>query len=119
MSTSARSVGRIVSRFNKYRNTPVVIAGRKFASKREASRYADLVLLENAGRIRGLECQQRYRLEVAGQLVCTYIADFVYDERRGMAWIPIVEDCKGFRTAIYKLKKKFMKACHNIEIRET
>jgi hypothetical protein len=31
----------------------------------------------------------------------------------------IVEDSKGVRTPVYKLKKKLMLACHGIEIRET
>lgn len=116
MNTAARSVGRIISKFG---NVPVIVGGRRFASKREAARHAQLVLLENGGRIRGLLCQARFRLEVNGQLVCHYIADFTYEELCKSSWMSIVEDCKGFRPPLYKLKKKFMKACHGIEIRET
>lgn len=49
--------------------------------------------------------------------VCVYVADFVYlDLFDGKE---IVEDAKGYRTAIYKLKKKLMKAVHSIDIFET
>jgi hypothetical protein len=58
--------------------------------------------------------QPRYRLEVCGVHVCDYVADFRYEE----GGATVVEDAKGFKTAAYKLKKKLMKAIHNIEIRE-
>jgi hypothetical protein len=51
---------------------------------------------------------------VGGETICRYVADFVYvrDEKR------IVEDVKGLKTAVYKLKKRLMKAVHKIEIQE-
>ena len=45
----------------------------------------------------------------------TYIADFVYYEGKK----EIVEDVKGYRTDVYKLKKRLMWVVHGIEIRET
>jgi len=52
---------------------------------------------------------------VAGQHICTYRADFAYDENGAR----VVEDAKGVRTPAYRLKAKLMKAVFNIEIRET
>jgi hypothetical protein len=99
----------------KYRSVPTVVDGKKFPSKKEARRYGELKLLVRAGKISGLRCQVAFNLVVNEIHVCKYVADFVYfeDEKR------IVEDTKGFLTKEYKLKKKLMKACHGIEIRET
>ena len=44
-----------------------------------------------------------------------YIADFVYicDGKQ------VVEDCKGFKTAEYKMKKKLMAYLNHINIEES
>lgn len=44
-----------------------------------------------------------------------YIADFTYRDSEGNF---IVEDAKGFRTDVYKIKKKLMLWRYGIEIRE-
>lgn len=94
-----------------------------FASKREVARYQELLLLEKAGEISGLRTQVKYLLIVNEFLIGAYIADFVYDEWSSMSKYAvskrIVEDCKGFRTPVYKLKKKLMEAIHHIVIKET
>jgi hypothetical protein len=48
-------------------------------------------------------------------IISGFKADFVYI-RDGQE---IVEDVKGRLTDVYKLKKKLMKACHQISILET
>ncbi len=100
---------------NKYGAVPTVVDGRRFASKKEAKRYGELKLLQQAGKISDLVCQVRFPLTVNEQLVCTYVADFTYFEDGHL----IVEDAKGKRTGEYKLKAKLMKACRGIVIRET
>ena len=86
-----------------------------FASKKEARRYNELHLLERAGHIRALVKQPKFYITVNGVDVCTYIADFCYFEGEQR----IVEDVKGFKTPIYRLKKKLMKAVMGIEVKET
>jgi len=49
------------------------------------------------------------------QKICNYIADFVYTDENGNE---VVEDVKGRATAIYRMKKKLMVACHDVEIVE-
>jgi hypothetical protein len=71
--------------------------------------------MEQAGTIADLERQIRYVFEVNGVRVCAYIADFRYRFKGSV----VVEDCKGFRTPEYKLKRKLMMACHGIDILET
>jgi hypothetical protein len=99
---------------NKYGARKTEVDGITFDSAKEAKRYGELKLLERAGEIAELELQPKYDLTVKGQKVCTYKADFRYFEHG----CEVVEDVKGMRTPVYRLKKKLMKACHGIEIRE-
>ena len=103
----------------KYRNQPTLVDGVRFDSKKEAAEWRKLQILERAGRIRNLERQVTFPLEVAGTKVCSYKADFVYEEYVKGEWPKVVHDAKGMLTPIYRLKKKLMKACHGIEIRES
>lgn len=100
---------------SKYRNKKTEVDGFIFDSKREATRYQDLKIMEREGLIRDLVLQKRYELEVNGIRIGAYVADFVYTED-GQS---IVEDCKGIRTDLYKWKRKLMRAIYGIEIRET
>jgi len=106
---------------SKFRNVITVSHGIKFHSAGEAARYEFLFHQFNLGKIKDLQTQVRFDLHAAGgEKVCSYVADFTYTEWDGTGWnIKIVEDFKGFKTDIYKLKKKWMKAEYGIEIRET
>lgn len=95
-------------------------------SKREAKRATELKLLEKAGVISHLQEQVVYELIpsqyriVNGKKKCVeramkYIADFQYVENGET----VVEDVKGFRTEVYKMKKKLMLFIHDIQIKET
>lgn len=99
----------------KYHNKKVIVDGIEFDSIREGNRYVMLRLMEKAGGISDLKLQQWFILEVNGRVVCRYKADFTY-LRDGKK---IVEDTKGYRTEIYRLKCKLMWAVHGIEILET
>lgn len=101
--------------YSKYRNKQTQIDNITFASKREAARYQELLLLERAQEILDLRLQVKYPLVVRLHKVGTYIADFVYKE----GGREIVEDAKGVKTAVYRLKKKLMRAIYEIDIRET
>jgi hypothetical protein len=100
----------------KYGNQPVVLDGVRFASKAEARRYSELLLLAKVGDITDLELQPRYPLIVAGERIATYVADFRY-VRAGKT---VVEDVKSpaSRTPVYKLKIKLLQALHGIEVAE-
>ncbi len=98
----------------KYRN----VRTNGYASKREAKRAQELRLLERAGKISRLETQVKFLLvpQCGKERPVHYVADFVYQDQHG---IRVVEDCKGFRTDVYKLKRKLMKWVRGIEILET
>ena len=100
----------------KYRNTPTTLGGLRFASKAEAKRYGQLVLLEKAGQITGLLVQPRFPLKVNGMEVCTYVADFLYYQRETL----VVEDVKSnvTKTSTYRLKAKLMRAVLGIDVKE-
>ena len=101
----------------KYRNKKTEINGITFDSKREAGRYLELMLMESAGLIRGLELQPEFPLLVkTGKSVGKYRADFRYFDVARKAFV--VEDSKGVRTAVYRLKKRIVEEVHKIKIEE-
>lgn len=112
---------------NKYGNKKIVMDGEKFDSLKEAGRYQELKLLERTGKITDLQRQVSFELIPAqrdgrGKVVekkCSYIADFVYQEkeRNGESHI-VVEDVKGKKTEVYKIKKKLMLHVQGIRIKE-
>jgi len=105
-----------IARRPKYGAVPTTVDGLRFHSAKEARRYSELRLLERAGQIRGLECQPRFPLAVAGATIGVYIADFRYGEvATGQ---DCVEDVKGVRTPLYRWKKRHVAAQYGIQIRE-
>ena len=100
----------------KYHAKPTEVDGIKFDSKKEAKRYKDLLLLQKAGKITDLKLQPVIRCVVNGELVCKYIADFFYIDRETFKEVYL--DVKGYRTPIYRLKKKLVFACLGISITE-
>ncbi len=119
---------------NKYNNLKTYRDGIAFDSKREAIRYTQLKLLQNAGEISNLERQVKFVLiptqrepdiigprggRKPGKLIekeCFYVADFVYiDNKTGEK---VIEDTKGMRTPDYLIKRKLMLKVHGIRIRE-
>lgn len=98
---------------NKYKNTKITIDGFKFDSKKEAKRYSELLILKKSGVITDLELQKKFELNPGFKgsdgkkyRAITYIADFFYmDNNLGKR---IVEDVKGFKTEVYKIKKKLL-----------
>lgn len=94
---------------SKYRNKPTIIDGIRFASKAEAKRYQELMLLERAGEITGLALQHRYKLLAQdGSVACTYVADFDYIDMRTDT--RVTEDTKGIETPVFKIKAKLFEA---------
>jgi hypothetical protein len=105
---------------SKYGAEPTTVDGHRFASKREAARYQELRLLEKAGRITGLVLQPILPIHVMTAKgepvrVCAYIADFGYTRADGA---DVIEDSKCVKTAVYRLKKKMVRAEYGIEIVE-
>lgn len=126
---------------NKYNATKVIVDGMEFDSKREASRYMQLVKLVDTGVIKNLCRQVRYVLiptqrerptemykvgPKKGQFKpgrvlereVDYVCDFQY-EKDGKV---VVEDVKGYTKGgayvVFSLKRKLMLFIHGIEVKE-
>lgn len=118
---------------HKYGAKPTVVDGIRFASQKEARRYQELKLLERAGEVRDIELQPVYELDVIGgfvkdvrRTIGKYKADFRYrgrvricgENEITLEWRQIVEDVKGFKTPLYRWKKKHVEAQYGITVVE-
>lgn len=111
------------SRRNKFNAVRTILDGVKFDSKKEAQCWQFLKARERAGEIKDLRRQVKFELHAYSQSgafepkpvkICTYIADFQYlDVALNKI---VVADAKGVKTALFNLKKKLMKANHNIDV---
>lgn len=116
--------GDHLQRKGKYNNQKIEYKGLKFDSAKEYRRY--LVLEKEAllGNISKLEMQVPFELLPTqrgkdGKVIeraCEYKADFTYYDKDGNF---IVEDVKGMKTEVYKIKKKLMLFRFGIVIKET
>ncbi len=99
---------------NKYRNVETNIGNIKFASKKEARRFMELKALADAGEITDLRLQHAFTLQESFTTpsgvktgAIRYVADFTYYDADGQF---VVEDVKGVKTDVYKIKSKMMAA---------
>ena len=107
----------------KYRNKRVTVGDTTYDSKAEARHCENLKLRQKAGDIFDLQLQRRFKLEVKGQLICTYIADATYLDKGGKLHVEDVKGGKGgkdrgTRTPEYRIKCKLMKAIYGIDVEE-
>ena len=106
----------------KYHNKKVEYDGYTFDSIREKNYYIKLKLLEKAGKIKELELQKEFELQPSYKLnnktsrKITYRSDFTYKTTEDDKLH--VVDVKGFRTDVYRLKKKLFEYKYRIEIEE-
>lgn len=103
------------------------VDGILFDSLKEARRYSELKLWQKSGGIRNLITQPCFPLLVPNGIkrpavIGEYRADFSYDEcdhaNGHVGWKQVVEDVKGFKTPLYRWKKKHVEAQFGITIRE-
>lgn len=114
---------RLLNKGNKYYNEKIIVNEIIFDSRKEANRYCELFRLEAKGYIKDLECQHKFVLQPGFKKngktyrAITYIADFVYLDLRTNK--NIVEDVKGYKTEVYKLKKKMFEYVYpDLELKE-
>lgn len=107
---------------SKYKNQKVLVNGIRFASKKEANRYIELKWLEKTNKIKELELQKKFELQPSYKIenhtirpICYYADFYYYDILKGKY---IVEDTKGYRTEVYKLKKKLFEYKYDMTITE-
>lgn len=108
---------------SKYNNRKCTYDGHVFDSGRELERYFLLKAALKEGIISDLRLQVPFDIVPAEKApngkplrVLRYIADFTYLDKDGRLH---VEDVKGVKTAVYKLKKRLMWHIYRIDIEET
>ena len=99
---------------NKYNNEKEVVDNITFDSRKEANRYWELKLLLRAGEISDLRLQPKFTLQEGftkngkRYQAIKYSGDFQYTENGKV----VIEDVKGVRTEVYKIKKKLFEKRH-------
>jgi hypothetical protein len=109
---------------SKYNSRKTTVDGITFDSKKEARRYLVLKQMEQDGEIKNLRLQVQFQLIPSFEIVIdgkkrkrrpiTYVADFVYYKNDKK----VIEDVKGLRTPVYKIKKKLFEYRYHETIRE-
>lgn len=95
---------------NKYHNKKCFYKGMTFDSKKERDYYVILEMMLKNKQITDLKTQVKFELQPSfkfnGKTIrsINYIADFTYVKDEKL----IIVDTKGYRTEVYKLKKKLM-----------
>lgn len=114
---------------HKYHAKQKIVDGIKFPSTKQANRYLELILLERAGVIQNLKTDETHKADLTFELqpkfrtrtgrairAIKYIGDFSYTENG----IDVVEDAKGFKTKVFRIKEKMMLYLYpEIELRIT
>ena len=108
----------------KYHNIKTEISGIKFDSKKESKYFNDLTLLKKSKHIIDFKLQPEFEYYITYShplksntftVKRKYIADFKIYNLDGSIEI---WDVKGFKTAIYKQKKKIIEKIYGIKIIE-
>lgn len=108
---------------SKYHAKKTTVDGITFDSRREADRYLVLKSMEEDGAIEDLRRQVRYELVPAFDVgdrhyrPVFYVADFVYLDKETDK--EVIEDVKGMRTDVYRLKRKLFARRYGKVIKET
>jgi hypothetical protein len=108
LTGSATKLKNLAKR-SKYRAVPTTTDGKRFASKAESKRYAELYNLWQAGEVKWF--LRQVPLDLEG---CTYRADFLVMWADGQIEF---EDVKGFMTPVSALKIKQVEARWGIKIK--
>lgn len=105
---------------NKFGAVKETVDGIEFDSRHEADVYRTLKIQQMGGLIRDLLCHVPLRVEVNGQYVFAYEADFAFtDCDSGKHHY---QDAKGYRKGaayqLFRLKKAVIRAALGIDIEE-
>ena len=110
-----------IERFSKYGNKKTIIDGITFDSKKESERYLILKDMLKHKEIEDLQLQPKFLLQDSfkyngkTEKKIYYIADFSYKRESKL----VVEDVKGKKTDVYKIKRKlFLYKYTDIDFRE-
>ena len=95
----------------KYRNVPTVVDGIRFASKREADHYQNLLLAKKSGALLYFLRQVPFHLPGGVRYVLDFLEFWADGEVRCV-------DVKGMKTPMYIVKRKIVEDLYPIKILE-
>lgn len=101
-------------RGTKYGNEKVTMGGKRFDSKHEAAVYEELRLRCLSGEYLGLGLQVVFYLPGG----IKYLADFVAFRKDGSFEVMDAKSEATRKDKVYRMKKRLMKECLGLEIRE-
>lgn len=107
-----------IGKRNKYGAVKTVVDNITFDSKKEATVYRELKMMQKGKAIFDLKVHPRYPVIINKKLIGYYEADFYYKDNEMR---PIIVDVKSETTkkiALYQWKKKCVEALYGIEILE-
>lgn len=110
---------------SKYRNTKCEHDGIRFDSKRERSRWFELIKQQDVGLISGLRRQVEFELiarqrrsDGSIERAVRYVADFAYRNSAGELVVEDVKSAVTRKNKDYVIKRKLMLREHGITIQE-
>jgi hypothetical protein len=113
---------------SKYRAEPTTVDGIRFASKKEARHYSELMIRQRLGEIRNLQVHPALPLLIDGKPVlirstgypngrsCKYTADFAYFEGETRVYEE-VKGGLGTDTEASRLRRAVAEAIYGIRVR--
>lgn len=102
----------------KFGNIITEVDGIRFHSFKESKYYGQCKIRKMHGEIVDFEMQKPFDLEINGQFITTYIADFVLKYPDGKTEVIDVKSKATASLAVFRIKKAMMFAIHGIKIIE-
>lgn len=96
---------------HKFKAKPTEIDDIKFSSRAESNRYANLKWQQEHGEVLFFLRQVPFHLPGGVKYVCDFMVFWADGDIT-------IEDVKGFKTDMYKTKKKLVESIYPIKIRE-
>lgn len=112
MKTSKFNLSNYLKRGSKYGNIPAKYGARTYHSKKEAEYAIALDDMVKLGEIQSWEPQFKLKLDVNGEHITNYIADFIVTTNTGLLEI---HEVKGFWTPVATFKWRLAQALYRNE----
>ena len=99
----------------KYKNKKCEYQNIKFDSIKERNHFIYLKQLEEKGEIWNLRLQVKFPILIDSRRICSYIADFVYEDENGKHVVDVKSPITS-KNPTFRLKKKLVEVQYRVEI---
>jgi hypothetical protein len=110
------SGNNFIKKPSKYRAIKTANKDQTISDSRKEARLDEtfMMLIKNKNILKVIR-KERFIMQINGIKICAYVADWTVYHKDGHKEI---YDAKGFKTPVYKIKKKLLKALYNLNIIE-